>query len=78
LLVLAFGLITFFYAGQNSIAYAIQDANSPAAVMRRQASKRTSIPAPTATTTNTPTTTPTTTPAVAPPPNPQATFNPIR
>ena len=40
LLVLTFGVITFFYAGQNSIAYAIQDANSPAAVMRRQAEKR--------------------------------------
>ena len=40
LLVLTFGVITFFYAGQNSIAYAIQDANSPAAVMRRQAQKR--------------------------------------
>ncbi len=40
LLTLAFAVISFFYGGQNSIAYAIQDANSPAAVMRRQVEKR--------------------------------------
>jgi hypothetical protein len=40
LLCLTFSVIAFFYAGQNSIAYAIQDANSPAAVMRRQLQKQ--------------------------------------
>lgn len=46
LLVITFGVITFFYAGQNSIAFAIQDANSPSAVMRRQAIKNSAAPAP--------------------------------
>lgn len=36
LLATAFGVIAFFYVGQNLIAVAIQDANSPSAVMRRQ------------------------------------------
>lgn len=36
LLTLTFGLIVFFYGGQNSIAYAIQQANSPASIMQRQ------------------------------------------
>lgn len=36
LLAVAMFVIVFFYGGQNSIAYAIQDANSPTAVMRRQ------------------------------------------
>jgi hypothetical protein len=39
LLTVALGTIVFFYGGQQSIAFAIQEANSPTAVMRRQIEK---------------------------------------
>lgn len=41
LLALTMGLIVFFYAGQGVVIQSIQDAQSPAAVMKREASKRT-------------------------------------
>jgi hypothetical protein len=40
LLTLTFALIVFFYGGQNSIAFAIQEANSPATIMQRQLQKQ--------------------------------------
>lgn len=40
LLTFTFALIVFFYGGQNSIAFAIQEANSPATIMQRQLQKQ--------------------------------------
>lgn len=41
LLAITIGTILFFYIGQGSVIKSIQDANSPAAVMKREALKRT-------------------------------------
>ena len=40
LLILTIGVIVFFYGGQAAIIKSIEDANSPSAVMRREAVKR--------------------------------------
>ena len=44
LLTFTFALIVFFYGGQNSIAFAIQEANSPASIMQKQLQKQTPNP----------------------------------